>query len=325
MQFRYQHVALGGTFDLLHKGHRKLLFLAFENGHKVSIGLTTNQMVATLNKAAHQNYQIREKELVTLLYNHNLNKRARIIPLNDIYGSTLTDPSIEALVVSNETLSGANSINKKRAELNLKKLEIIVCPTILATDRKPITSGRVRTGHISRKGHNYLSLLKKIANKRFSEEIRQKLKKPFGKVIKLTEKQLITNYPIITIGDISTKEVLRLKRQPDIAIVDFMVARRKKFNSLQSLGFQITNPDFRVVNPPGLLSRQALDILAKALNTKRKSIIKVSGEEDLITLAAILLAPLGTLVFYGQPHQGQVMVEVTEKIKEKVCRLFKLV
>jgi len=49
--------------------------------------------------------------------------------------------------------------------------------------------------------------------------------------------------------------------------------------------------------------------------------IVVDGEEDLATLPAILYAPLGSAVVYGQPNEGSVLVEVTPEKKKHVMDL----
>jgi len=44
----------------------------------------------------------------------------------------------------------------------------------------------------------------------------------------------------------------------------------------------------------------------------------IDGEEDLLTLPAILFAPLGSLVLYGHWQHGIIGVEITEEIKQAV-------
>jgi hypothetical protein len=44
----------------------------------------------------------------------------------------------------------------------------------------------------------------------------------------------------------------------------------------------------------------------------------VEGEEDLLTLVAVVEAPENSLVVYGQPREGLVVVKVDEKIKKRV-------
>ena len=99
---KFRKVAVGGTFDELHKGHRRLLVKAFEVGEKVLIGLCTDEFVKKLGKPhATATYETRLQELQVFLEKSNLTSQAEITPLNDPYGKTLTDKCIEAIVVSN--------------------------------------------------------------------------------------------------------------------------------------------------------------------------------------------------------------------------------
>ena len=58
--------------------------------------------------------------------------------------------------------------------------------------------------------------------------------------------------------------------------------------------------------------------MEKAIQPNRRTRVLVEGEEDLLTLAAVLCAPLGSLVVYGQPREGIVVIKVTELMKETV-------
>ena len=49
--------------------------------------------------------------------------------------------------------------------------------------------------------------------------------------------------------------------------------------------------------------------------------IIVDGEEDLAVLPVVLLAPLDSLVFYGQRNQGLVLVKVTEEKKSEFVKI----
>ena len=44
---RYQQVALGGTFDKFHEGHRELIKKAFEIGQEVLIGVTSDEFAGS--------------------------------------------------------------------------------------------------------------------------------------------------------------------------------------------------------------------------------------------------------------------------------------
>ncbi|MGB9913974.1 MAG: phosphopantetheine adenylyltransferase [Candidatus Bathyarchaeales archaeon] len=156
---RFRKVAVGGTFDELHKGHKALLMKAFEIGKRVLIGLCTDEFVKKMGKPhITASYEERLKELQAFLKEHGLIDRAEIIPLNDPYGNTLTDMCIEALVVSEETEKTALKINQKRIEANLPPLEIVTIRMVPAENSRPISTTRIRQGEIDREGR----LLKRI-------------------------------------------------------------------------------------------------------------------------------------------------------------------
>jgi hypothetical protein len=49
-------------------------------------------------------------------------------------------------------------------------------------------------------------------------------------------------------------------------------------------------------------------------------LILVKGEEDLAVIPAAILAPPGSLVFYGQPGEGVVICEV-DRVRDKVIKM----
>ena len=86
-RFRLKKVAVGGTFDKLHRGHRQLLHAAFTAGEHVLIGLSTDSFVKALHKPHKvDRYEARLKELIRFLRNNDYLKRAQIIPLEDRFG-----------------------------------------------------------------------------------------------------------------------------------------------------------------------------------------------------------------------------------------------
>jgi pantetheine-phosphate adenylyltransferase len=144
---KYKKVAVGGSFDVIHKGHVALLDKAFESGEFVLVGLTSNEM---LEKDARP-FEERKKELAGHLENKG---QYDIIELTDSFGPAASDPAIEAIVVSMETKPGAMEINKLRKENGLKALEIISIPLILASDGRPISSTRIKKGEIDKDGRS---------------------------------------------------------------------------------------------------------------------------------------------------------------------------
>ena len=144
---KYHKVAVGGTFDKFHQGHRILMEKAFHIGEKVVIGVTSDEFGGEKGKIEPCN--IRMSNLNTILEGKSNYLLAR---LEEHYGPTVDDESIDALVVSHETEPTAQEINHIRREKGLKPLEIITISMVLAEDGEPISSTRIRKGEIDKKG-----------------------------------------------------------------------------------------------------------------------------------------------------------------------------
>lgn len=154
MQKKFKTVAVGGTFDELHKGHRALLVKAFEVGEHVVIGLCSDSFVRKLSKPhVTASYDQRLEELKMFLHANGFLERAKIVPLDDPFGITLSNGGVEALIVSKETETTALGINKKRAEAGRTPLQIIVVSMIPSENHVPISTTRIRCGEIDREGH----------------------------------------------------------------------------------------------------------------------------------------------------------------------------
>jgi pantetheine-phosphate adenylyltransferase len=156
MQKKLKTVAVGGTFDELHKGHRILLMRAFEVGEKVLIGLSSDEFAEKLGRQKNHAiacYEKRLAELKEFLKQNGLFERAEIIPLDDAYGVTLSEGVLDALVVSRETEYMAQEINKKREKKGLEPLKIMAVEMVPAENHVPISTTRIRRGEIDREGH----------------------------------------------------------------------------------------------------------------------------------------------------------------------------
>ncbi len=151
---KFKKVAVGGTFDQLHKGHRALLRKSFEVGEKVVIGLTSDSFVARMGKPhITASYEERRRELESFLLQQELTERAEIVPLNDSYGLTLSCQGFDALVVSKETVKIARLINRKRQEAGSPPIQILIVDMVQAENEQPISTTRIRSGEIDRNGH----------------------------------------------------------------------------------------------------------------------------------------------------------------------------
>ncbi len=155
MMKKFETVAVGGTFDEFHRGHRALLMKAFEVGNRVLIGLCTDEFAEKLRKPhKFAGYEERLRDLKQFLRQLDVLSRAEIVPLSDAYGVTLSaSRPLDAIVVSQETEPRAKEINEKRATKGLLGLEVIVIEMIPAENHVDISTTRVRRKEIDREGH----------------------------------------------------------------------------------------------------------------------------------------------------------------------------
>ena len=156
--------------------------------------------------------------------------------------------------------------------------------------------------------------------------MREKLKAPLGLLIQgsfdetmkklkeLTEKERPSM--VISVGDAVSDNMMKHGISLQVLIVDNKVMR----DSIQPIAVD-ADQTLHLKNPPGTLTEEAWTVIRKALNEKGRTKVLVDGEEDLLTLVAVLCAPKNSLVVYGQPHEGIVVVKVTEKTREKMRRI----
>jgi len=149
------NICLGGTFYPLHKGHKTLLRKAFQAaGPKgsVFIGVTSVSMARKKKEIA--SFKSRKQSIEQFLVEEKVLRQAIIQPLSNKFGPTLSR-DFDAIVVSPETQSTAEEINRKRKYLGKKPLQIIVIPFVLSEDGKPISSSRIRRKEINENGTTF--------------------------------------------------------------------------------------------------------------------------------------------------------------------------
>ena len=149
----YGTAALGGTFDVFHRGHERLLSTAFKLSQKVIIGISSDQFVKTLHKTHPvEPYSARVNSVRRFLTKQDWNGRAEIHALYDPFGPAATSRNLEAVIVTPDTLSSGRELNKNRLSKGLASVSIRIAPFALAEDGKRISSTRVRRGEINRRG-----------------------------------------------------------------------------------------------------------------------------------------------------------------------------
>jgi GTP-dependent dephospho-CoA kinase len=141
------------------------------------------------------------------------------------------------------------------------------------------------------------------------------LKRPFGTLVpeKDISKQKITSMlegakKIIAVGDATTERLLSFNITPDIAVIDGVERRALRGRSINYYAKQML-----CTNPAGTISKEAVEVLQSALETSSPVTIKVEGEEDMLALPLFIMAPKGSIVCYGQPIEGMVLVNITQE------------
>ncbi len=148
-----------------------------------------------------------------------------------------------------------------------------------------------------------------------SEEDREKLKEPRGPVYEeeeLTEELQNRDFSrLIAVGDRVSQDIAESDIEADLSIVDGSIQREKvgeeHFEDIKA------ERTFETENPAGEISEEAWKTVRKASALRCSAMIEVDGEEDLLAIPALLFAPEGALVVYGQPGEGAVLMEANEE------------
>lgn len=145
-------VCIGGTFDRLHKGHKELIKKALESAGErgfLFIGITSDEFVK--GKKDVRPFKERKKQLEEYIKKQKYLTKIEIKPINNKLGPTLEE-DFDVIVVSPESYETAIEINKERKDMGKKLIKIIKIPFVLADDKKPISSTRIRNKEVNASG-----------------------------------------------------------------------------------------------------------------------------------------------------------------------------
>jgi len=151
------------------------------------------------------------------------------------------------------------------------------------------------------------------------ESLRAELKEPLGTVGTDAAALLAAaGSPLITVGDIVTYHLAEAGGEPDLSLFD---ERTKREPVAGSIAAALAEADVTVENPAGTLTEDLLVAITEGIDADEPRVIRVDGEEDLAALPAIVAAPEGASVVYGQPGEGMVHVRVTPEARERARSL----
>jgi inosine/xanthosine triphosphatase len=187
-------VCLGGTFDVIHEGHKKLLDLAFSLGVPVLIGLTSDRYAKKGRKEVNT-HKVRKKNLEAYLKRKKF-KSFELVSINDSYGPSVSMKDLDVIVVSEGTVRRARRINKVREAKGMKALKVIVVPFVLADDSVPISSRRIRNGDIDARGRMKRPVVIRVGSKnRNKVAAAKKVFSRFFKELKVRTVKVETSVP----------------------------------------------------------------------------------------------------------------------------------
>lgn len=120
---------------------------------------------------------------------------------------------------------------------------------------------------------------------------------------------------VIAVGDAVSLGMRRFGMDASLYIVDRKTMRTDIDGTISGL------EEIVVWNPPGVVTEEAYEALRRILEETEPRVVRVDGEEDLLALPLIILAPVGSIITYGQPHVGLVVVRVTPESKNEIREL----
>lgn len=156
------------------------------------------------------------------------------------------------------------------------------------------------------------------------DNLREQLKIPLGVLLPEDnankdniQKHLPENCFIITVGDRTSEKMTGFGLTPSLQIIDGQEKRVKR-ETLEKTGI-MTN--LSCDNPPAEITLQSIDTIKKAFISETPVQITVNGEEDLLVIPVCIYAPENSVVLYGQPNEGLVIVKITPEIRNKTQKL----
>ncbi len=154
--------------------------------------------------------------------------------------------------------------------------------------------------------------------------LRDQLKNPLGILISDNDpnkENIIKNFTaesiMITVGDRTTENMLQLGFKPHIQIIDGLEKRNQCIIPVDDT----INTKLSCRNPSGEITEESIQIIKKAFSSEPPVRIVVDGEEDLLVIPVCISAPENSIVMYGQPNEGLVIVTITPEIRAKVQKI----
>ncbi|MGQ4911848.1 MAG: DUF359 domain-containing protein [Candidatus Thorarchaeota archaeon] len=205
----------------------------------------------------------------------------------------------------------------ERARILNVKDDLQFLKPVRAHDGEKVASARIRRGEIDRQGQVLRGTTERP--RRLAESGRSALKAPKGDVFasrdgspeKRVARRIADESPaaVIAVGDVTTDTLLREGCVPDVMIIDG-ITKRGPYD-----GDYSAERRYLIYNPAAAIYPEAWSAIDTAIHDGSHSLVVVDGEEDLMGFPSVLLAPVDSVVLYGQPDVGIVWIPVTPENK----------
>ena len=318
---------VGGTFDCFHAGHQALLEAAL-SCDSVEVWVTSDAIAAEKDPRIKPQSE-RQNDISDWAGDRSLSTYS----LEDSWGPAPIRFDATHIVCTPETESNCEKINQMRLDGDLKALEIIEVQHVLAEDGDPISSSRIRQGTINREGVPWIRESDLEQSVHLPTSLDSELKEPMGTLFPGPEdtpevaiRAAVEAIPafspcLIAVGDVTVNALLETGWVPDVGFVDGLTKRTAWDGEIDTTSFV---GHLTCENPAGQLTPDLLECTDLALDFAFSEeggpvLLEVDGEEDLAPIMIHLLAPLGTVVLYGQPSAG-VVLRVTDESTKARCR-----
>ncbi len=131
-----------------------------------------------------------------------------------------------------------------------------------------------------------------------------------------------SKHRIVAVGDVVVANLISTGFYPTIAVIDYKTKRNIVLTHAQFS--KIYERNYVIVNPPGMISLNAIRALVEVLSNNITALVEVRGEEDLLVLPILLLSRSNDIVLYGQPDKGLVVVGVDEITRKTALNFWSL-
>ena len=159
------------------------------------------------------------------------------------------------------------------------------------------------------------------------ESLREQLKTPLGELVlqeDVSKENILSKVSsesiVITVGDKTTENMIHLGIIPQIQVIDGLEKRNQHNIPMD----ETIRTEFTCKNPSGEITEESIQTIQNAFSCEHPVRIIVKGEEDLLVIPVCIFAPENSVVMYGQPNEGLVLVHVTPEIQAKVQKILNL-